>query len=317
MCEKNLISILIPAYNHEDYVQETIKSVIMQSYDNIELIVIDDGSRDTTYSKILELKDDCEKRFKRVYFETKENEGTVATFNKLISLAKGDYIYFIASDDMIADVNALKIQSEFLDNNKKYCLVVGDNQFIDAYGKKCYWDKNQNSVYDINNAKYETFGSFLKTARGDVDFNSPDFGNYSSFLSGNYIPNGYLIRKTVLDKIPKFTQEAPLEDYFLHLQLSKYGKYKYIDKIFFSYRWHSSNTAKNKEKMISMTEKTYSFEKDFVQNKCNNNEIKFAMANGFLYKTIGVPFIFEIKKYKDRYGNKQKYLSVFGLEIKI
>lgn len=161
----------------------------------------------------------------------------------------------------------------------------------------------------------------MKTARGDVDFNSPDFGNYSSFLSGNYIPNGYLIRKTVLDKIPKFTQEAPLEDYFLHLQLSKYGKYKYIDKILFSYRWHGSNSVKNQEKMQQYTVKTLEYEYNFIQksNKISkpSKEASEVIKFGFLYQSLGVPFIFEIKKYKDRYGNKQKYLSVFGLEIKI
>lgn len=317
MCKDSLISVLIPSYNHENYIQDVIKSVISQTYENIELILLDDGSKDATFSKALELKDECEKRFKRVHFEAKKNEGTVETFNKLASLAQGEYIYFLASDDMIADVNALKMQVEFLDKNKQYCLVVGDNQFIDTHGKKCYWDENQNSVYDINNAKYRTFASFLKVARSDVDFNSPDFGEYSSFLLGNYIPNGYLIRKSTFDKIPKFTQEAPLEDYFLHFQLSKYGKYKYIDKVLFSYRQHNSNTVKNREKMVAITEKTYSYEKDFVQNKCNNKKFKFAVANGFLYKKCGLPYIFQIRKYRNHGNKKIKYLVLLGFKIKI
>ena len=119
---KSLISVLIPSYNHQNYVQDTIKSIINQSYKNIELIAVDDGSSDLTFQKINELRTECEKRFKRVHFETKENEGTIATFNKLVSLTSGEYIYFIASDDMIADVNAIKIQAEFLDKNKKYFI---------------------------------------------------------------------------------------------------------------------------------------------------------------------------------------------------
>lgn len=318
---KSLISVLIPSYNHQNYVQDTIKSIINQTYENIELIVVDDGSKDDTYKKILELKEECEKRFKRVHFETKENEGTVATFNRLLSLAKGDYIYFIASDDMIADVDALKIQAEFLDKNKKYCLVVGDNQFIDSNGKVCYWDEKQNIVYNKNEAKYLTFGESLKAGRPDVNFSSKEFGKYQTFLTVNYIPNGYLIRKSTLDLIPKFTNEAPLEDYFLHLQLSKYGKYKYIDKVLFSYRWHGANTIKNIEKMQNYTQKTLDYEYDVIQKNISGASVEKAVFEttkyGALYKKTGIPILLQLKKYKDRQGKKHKYLIVFGFKIKI
>lgn len=319
--KNNLISVLIPSYNHRNYVQETIKSIINQTYENIELIVVDDGSKDDTYKKILELKEECEKRFKRVHFETKENEGTVATFNRLLSLAKGEYIYFIASDDMIADVDALKIQAEFLDKNKKYCLVVGDNQFIDSNGKVCYWDEKQNIVYNKNEAKYLTFGESLKAGRPDVNFSSKEFGKYQTFLTVNYIPNGYLIRKSTLDLIPKFTNEAPLEDYFLHLQLSKYGKYKYIDKVLFSYRWHGANTIKNIEKMQSFTQKTLDYEYDVIQKNISGASVEKAVFEtikyGALYKKTGIPILLQLKKYKDRQGKKHTYLIIFGFKIEI
>ncbi len=88
-----LVSVIIPAYNHENYVQECINSIIEQTYKNIELIIVDDGSKDSTWNKIQEMKAVCEKRFVRVHFETKENEGTCKTLNKLLSLAKGEFIY--------------------------------------------------------------------------------------------------------------------------------------------------------------------------------------------------------------------------------
>ena len=78
-----LVSVLIPAYNHEQYVQLTIRSIIEQTYQNIELIVIDDGSKDSTWEKISELKSECEKRFRRVDFSTQENSGTCKTLNRL------------------------------------------------------------------------------------------------------------------------------------------------------------------------------------------------------------------------------------------
>ena len=76
MSIKPLVSIVIPAYNHEKYIKETIKSLINQTYENLELIVIDDGSTDSTFEKLQELKQECEERFVRVVFQKKENEGT-------------------------------------------------------------------------------------------------------------------------------------------------------------------------------------------------------------------------------------------------
>lgn len=315
-----LISVLIPSYNHEKYVQDTIKSIIEQSYENIELIIVDDGSKDSTWDKINEMRQMCESRFKRVRFETKENEGTVVTFNRLISLAHGEFVLIIASDDALFDKDALKIQAEFLIKNKKYVLVVGDNQFIDGNGKVCYWDKDSNVIYNENEAAYKTFGEALKAGRPDIDFNSCRFGEYSTFYRVNYIPNGYLIRKSALDKMGGFKKEAPLEDYYLHFQLSKYGKYKYIDKVLFSYRWHNLNTIKNTEKMEAFTNQTRDFEAENAYKNPRNKYSKI-MINylnyGYIYKQFGIPFIFQIKKYKNAEGKRTKILTVFGMRIKI
>ena len=73
MSNNPLVTVIIPVYNHENFVQTAIKSIINQTYQNIQLIVIDDGSKDFSYQKVLELKKECEKRFPKTYFETKEN----------------------------------------------------------------------------------------------------------------------------------------------------------------------------------------------------------------------------------------------------
>lgn len=71
MIEK-LISVLVPAYNHEQYIQETIRSVIGQSYKNIELIILDDGSSDKTLEKIKELESECNERFVRFEYSSQK-----------------------------------------------------------------------------------------------------------------------------------------------------------------------------------------------------------------------------------------------------
>lgn len=263
MCNK-LVSVIVPSYNHERYILETLNSIISQIYDNIELIVVDDGSTDHSWDKIISLKDKCEKRFKRVYFEKKSNEGTCKTLNRLISLAQGEYIYLIASDDL-AKPQAISHLSLFLEKNPEYVLAVGDNELIDANSRLIGWDLDLNSV-PLEFATYKTFGQMLQSSRKNVPFDSDLFGSYSSFVEGNYIPNGYLIRKSSIDQIGEFSKNAPLEDLYMHLQLSKIGKYKYFNDVLFSYRWHNNNTQKKTDYMKKITRDTLLFEQNLVNN---------------------------------------------------
>ena len=91
-----LVTVTIPAYNHESYVQMAIDSVMGQSYENIDLIVIDDGSTDHTAEKIREC---CDRYGERIRFVSQKNQGLVRTLNLGIELSKGTYWCQVASDD--------------------------------------------------------------------------------------------------------------------------------------------------------------------------------------------------------------------------
>ena len=249
----SLVSVIIPAYNHENYIQDSIKSVINQTYKNIELIIIDDGLKDSTWQKIKELEEECRNRFVNVYFETKENEGTCKTQNKLFSLTRGSYVTILTSDDLMKP-NMIEEELNFLENNKDYVFVVGDDEFIDKNSKVVGWN-NYEVIAPLNNSKFKTFMQFLKNNRPDIDFLSEKFGSYGTLLRSNYIPNGSLIRMSAMQKVLPFTPEAPLEDYYMILQLSKLGKIKFLDEVFYSYRIHGSNTSKNNEHMLDITKK--------------------------------------------------------------
>ncbi|MGN1152815.1 MAG: glycosyltransferase family 2 protein [Candidatus Gastranaerophilaceae bacterium] len=310
-----LVSILIPAYNHEKYIQETIKSIINQTYKNIELIIIDDGSTDSTWNKIQEIKNECESRFVNIHFETQDNKGTCDTLNKLISLANGDYIYIIASDD-IAKTQAIEKEVKFLSKNPAYGLVVGDDEIIDADSKVCYWDKDRNNVYDKTQAVYKTFADFLKNIRRDINFNSKQFGTYNSLYCGNYIPNGYLIKKEVFNDI-RFVKDAPLEDYYLMLQISKKYKMKYLDEVLYSYRWHSANTIKQETKILEYDRKTRDFEEKILANIDKNDvylDVIYTREYGNIYKKQGIPYIFEIVSYRKN-SLKTKFIKLFNIPI--
>ena len=311
MSTKNLISVIMPAYNHEKYVQEAIQSVINQTYQNIELIIIDDGSKDSTWQKIQELKPLCEKRFVRVIFETQENQGTCRTLNKLISYANGDYLFLIASDDKMKP-QAIELEYDFLSKHPDYALCVGDDEIIDSDSKVCYWDNERNIVYDESRAAFKTFATFLQKA-----LNSKEFGRYDKLYQTNHIPNGYLIRKSIFEKIGQFTVDAPLEDYWLMLQISKYAKMKYIDKILYSYRWHNTNTIKNIESMIAITEKTFKNEINILKNidlKTVFPIVKKVYQDGVRYKTLGIPYILCLEKSRT-WDKKIGKIKLFNIPI--
>lgn len=293
-----LVSVLIPAYNHENYIQETIESIINQTYSNIELIILDDGSKDKTWEKITELKQKCENRFVKIHFETKQNEGTCLTLNRLLELSSGEFVYIIASDDL-AKPQAIEKEVKFLQGNPDYALVVGDNEYVDSNGKQIF--RTQKAfTSNIKNAKYKTVKDFL-SSKLKIDFLSDDFGSYKTLYKENYIPNGYLIRKNIFDTIGKFTKNAPLEDFWLMLQISKYKKMKFIDEILFSYRIHDTNTIGNSTRMSELTTKTRNYEHELLgQYLANhkNEELLKIYNEGVCYYKTGIPNILMLYKYQ-------------------
>jgi len=254
-----LVSVIIPAYNHEKYIQETIFSIINQTYDNIELIIIDDGSMDLTYDKICEMEIMCRKRFTCFDFTNQENKGIIETLNSLITKTSGEYIYLIASDD-IAAPHAIETELDFLAEHPDYALCVGNNDIIDENSRRCFFAENISNVYSVNEAKYTSFSFLLMQGHKRINFFSDDFGSYNNLIQFcNHIPNGYLIRKSIFEKTGLYNKEAPIEDYWIMMQIAKYSKMKYLRDTLFYYRWHGNNTISTMPKYC-LTYKTLLYE---------------------------------------------------------
>ena len=111
-----LVSVVVPCYNHERYVKECIQSIIDQSYKNIELIVIDDGSKDASVAVIEGLRGACEERFTRFEFSARENRGLCNTLNQALDWCQGEYFAAIASDDQWLPFKTEK-QVEYLEEH--------------------------------------------------------------------------------------------------------------------------------------------------------------------------------------------------------
>ena len=91
-----LVSVCIPAYNSEKYLIETIQCIINQTYTNLEIIVVDDGSADNTLGILMNIKDD------RFRYTSQPNRGAAAARNKALAMSKGMFIKFMDADDLIS-----------------------------------------------------------------------------------------------------------------------------------------------------------------------------------------------------------------------
>ena len=95
-----LVTYVIPSYNHAQYVRQAVQSVINQTYTNIELLIIDDGSSDESAQVIASMIKECNDRFVRFEFITQENQGLTSVLNFALRWANGEYFCGVASDDI-------------------------------------------------------------------------------------------------------------------------------------------------------------------------------------------------------------------------
>ena len=141
---KPLISVIVPVYNVEEYVERCIRSILEQSYSNMEIILVDDGSTDNS-SKICDL---YAKKDNRIVVLHKENGGLSDARNAGIELIKGDYLTFIDSDDWV-EKDYLEYLFELIDNNKTDVSIC-DFNYVDNEGKLFNSPSNDKKIYVWN-----------------------------------------------------------------------------------------------------------------------------------------------------------------------
>ena len=129
---KPLITIITVTYNSEKFLEETIKSIIYQTYDNIEYIVIDGGSIDQTLNVLNQYKNDID------YFISEPDDGMYDALNKGFSIARGVLIGFCNSDDLFFSKNTIeKVISNY--NVEKFDCCYGTVEYINSKNDNLYY----------------------------------------------------------------------------------------------------------------------------------------------------------------------------------
>ncbi len=251
----DLITIIVAAYNHEKYIEESLAALMKQTYNNLELILIDDGSKDKTYEKVLEMKPLLEKRFVNLHIDKHENKGLILTQQELISYAKGKYIFSIASDD-VAHEDAIEVLYNYLSQHDDYVCVVGDNEFIDSDSKPVCMDENKQIVSKKSFHSFKTFLEYAyvkylylfgKKLSGCNKMEDMDFIPYNLLWFSHFIPIGLLIRTDIMRKVTNYNINTPVDDIYMHYQLTKIGKLKVLSNVLIKYRLHNNQTINDKK----------------------------------------------------------------------
>ncbi|MFH2045479.1 MAG: glycosyltransferase [Pseudomonadota bacterium] len=213
-----LVSIIVPAYNHAEFISDCILSILNQDYPNIDLIVINDGSTDDTDQIIKALLEKYSFSFRYI---AKNNEGLIKTLNHGIKLALGKYLCEIASDDILLPGSISK-RVHYLKEHSKIDVV-----FADAY---------------ILDNKIKTT---IRLQKDEKRYNSMEH-TVKDLIEGRakiFFPSG-MFRKSLFEKLKGFDEDFRYsEDVTIWLQLALYGSIAYLDEPVMYYRTHSSNTS--------------------------------------------------------------------------
>ena len=210
---KPLVSVIMPAYNAEKYIEEAIMSVINQSYKNWQLLVIDDGSQDSTPAIVKAL---AEKDHRIQLHINEKNMGVAKTRNKGFDMAEGDYVALLDSDDIWLPE---KLEKQIKLAQKSGAEIIYTSyEIIDTEGNKCKGDYIVKPVT-----------------------------NYKDLLEENNIGcSTMLLHKKICD-IYRFNNEYAHEDYVFCLEILKYGhKAAGLTEVLSKYRFYIGSRSANK-----------------------------------------------------------------------
>jgi glycosyltransferase involved in cell wall biosynthesis len=255
-----LVSVIIPNYNYAKYLREAIDSVLAQTYRNIEIIVVDDGSKDDS-KKILESYGE------KITAIFQANQGVSAARNNGVAASKGEYVAFLDADDIWL-ARKIELQIEKFVNDKTLGLVHVGVEDIDAQGK--------------------VIGTHLNGLTGEVSHELLRF-KLSVILGGG---SGIMIPRKILDEIGGFDLRLSTSaDWDFFYRISSRYQIGFIDDLLLKYRIHVSNMHGNVEQMER--EMMLSFEKAFTgETSVNHRE-----CYGNLHKVLAGSY-FHAKQYK-------------------
>jgi glycosyltransferase involved in cell wall biosynthesis len=217
MNARPLVSVIITCYNHGKYLSHSINSVLKQTYRNLEILVVDDGSTDNTAEVVLGFPD--------VNYVYQSNAGLSGARNKGIAKSRGSYLLFLDADDWLYP-HAVKTNLEYLQQNPDCAFVSGWHDKVNEWGYQLDGQDEQVVV---------------------------DEKHYQRFLWGNYIGMHatVLYQRWAFADLKFDTTLKACEDYDMYFKISRKYKVGCHNKKLAAYRIHGSNMSSNVALMLN------------------------------------------------------------------
>jgi len=290
--QNKLVSVIIPVYNVELYVKEAIQSIQNQTYTNLEIIVVDDGSNDNTYKIVNELR----KQDNRIkLYKNEKNLKIVKTLNRALSLSNGEYIARMDGDD-ISLPDRIEKKVKFLEEYNEYDLVGCSMKAIDTNGR------------EIGQTTHYADEKLLLTT---LEYVTP-------------VSHIWVARKSVYNKLNNYREISGVEDYDFLLRITSLGlKYTNLEN-YFGYLvrlGREGNTISNfglkQRKMHSYAYKLFLERKGNKSDSFSeNNLLKQTKTNERLEKlhSFSSKFLYKAIEFK---GSRQYIKTLFYLLLSL
>lgn len=207
------VSVLMPIYNAEPYLGEAIESILRQTFQDFELVAVDDGSADRS----AEVARDYARRDSRIRFVAAVHRGITATRNETLNRATGKYIAVMDADDISLPERLAK-QVAFLENHPECVLVGSWVQLMDSAGMPLRIANQEVTHSEIEAAALTYAGSYITT-------------------------NGYMARRDKVCDVGQYRDFAPAEDRDLYLRLAECGQLANIPEVLYQFRRHVNSAC--------------------------------------------------------------------------
>lgn len=222
-----LVSVLIPAFNHERFVQRCLDSVLEDPYPAKEIVIIDDGSSDRTGERIADWVARHGHEL-HVEYVRRDNRGISATLNELAARAKGEFLRLGASDDYLLP-GGLDAQVRYLLTRPRKRAVIGDSIVVDRDGITLY----ASGMRDLHGANKKLYRTDEGIRRAVI----------SQWAIGGPVA---LLRKSALETIDRWTEGLRIDDWDFFLRLAACDALGFIDVSVCAYRLHDHNLSKTR-----------------------------------------------------------------------
>jgi glycosyltransferase involved in cell wall biosynthesis len=222
-----LVSIIVPLYNHARYIEATLESFANEGHPNLEVVIIDDGSKDNSFQVAQAWFAHHPNTFTNVILERQENAGITKTLNRLVARANGEFITMVASDDLLLP-GGIQVRLDALERRPDWLAVFGDAAMIDEQG-----------VQTATSALHKINHTNLKALERDHLRTQELILRWS-------VPGPVLLsRREAFDPergVGRYDESMFIEDRDLYLRLLACNALGFVPQAVAAYRMHTRNT---------------------------------------------------------------------------